>query len=185
MGLSELPGGDKAYRELIDVHTSLPLSAEEIHAYGMDEVRRNRGEIETLGRRLLGATSLADALQQLRTNPKLYFSTRQDVQAYAEEAVRRAREAIPRWFGRLPRSECKVLPIEAYEEKDSTIAYYRQPATTARGRARYYVNAYAPETRPRFEAQALAFHESIPGHHLQIAIAQEVQGLPASASIWA
>jgi uncharacterized protein (DUF885 family) len=71
------------------------------------------------------------------------------------------------------------VPIPPHEEKHSTIAYYREPAADGARPGQYYVNTYAPETRPRYEAETLAFHESVPGHHLQIAIAQELEGLPA------
>jgi uncharacterized protein (DUF885 family) len=85
---------------------------------------------------------------------------------------------MPRWFGRLPRTPCLVKRVESFEEKDTTIAYYRQPAIDGSRPGTYYINTYAPETRPRYEAEALAFHESVPGHHTQIALAQEQSGLP-------
>ena len=85
---------------------------------------------------------------------------------------------MPRWFGRLPSTPCVVKRVEAYEEKDTTIAYYRQPAVDGSRPGTYYINTYAPETRPRYEAEVLAFHESVPGHHTQIALAQEQTELP-------
>ena len=85
---------------------------------------------------------------------------------------------MPRWFGRLPRTPCVVKRVEPYEEQDTTIAYYRQPAIDGSRPGTYHVNTYAPETRPRYEAEVLAFHESVPGHHTQIALAQEQAGLP-------
>jgi uncharacterized protein (DUF885 family) len=178
VGLGHVPGGEAAYRALIDVHTSLPLSALEIHEFGLAEARRIREELLALGQRLLGVRTLPAVLEQLRTSAALFFSSREEVRGNAEDSLRRAREAIPRWFGRLPKAECEVQPIEPYEEKDATIAYYRQPAKDGSRPGVYHVNTYAPETRPRYEAQVLAFHESIPGHHLQIAIAQELEGLP-------
>jgi uncharacterized protein (DUF885 family) len=100
------------------------------------------------------------------------------VEAKAREALGRAREAMPAFFGILPQARCVVVRMEPHEEKHSTIAYYRQPALDGSRPGRYYINTYAPETRPRYEAEALAFHEAIPGHHLQIAIAQELRDVP-------
>jgi uncharacterized protein (DUF885 family) len=114
----------------------------------------------------------------LRTDPALHFETRDEVAEKAEEALDKARRAIPNWFGRLPKADCQVVRMEEHEEKNSTIAYYRQPAADGSRPGRYYINTSEPETRPRYEAEALAYHESIPGHHLQIAIAQELEGIP-------
>lgn len=178
VGLKDVPEGEAAYRDLIRVHTSLDLSAKEIHEFGLEEVGRVRGEMQTLGGRVLGAKDLPDVLSRLRGDRSLFFAQRDEVQSYAEESLKRALDAMPNWFGRLPKAGCEVRRIESYEEKDSTIAYYRQPATDGSRPGTYYINTYAPETRPRYEAQALAYHESVPGHHLQIAIAQEIGSLP-------
>ena len=99
--------------------------------------------------------------------------------AVAEASLARAVAAIPAWFGRLPRADCEVVRMQPHEEQHSTIAYYREPPQDGSRPGRYYVNTYAPETRPRYEAEALAFHEAVPGHHLQVAIGQELEQLPA------
>ena len=96
----------------------------------------------------------------------------------AEASLARANAAIGDWFGRLPVAPCEVVPMPAHEEKHSTIAYYREPAADGSRPGQYYINTYAPETRPRYEAETLAFHESVPGHHLQLAIMQELTDLP-------
>ena len=177
-GIMCLPGGEAAYERLIEVHTSLPLGADEIHRTGLEEVARIDTELVALGARLLGEPDLKRLLQRLRSDPSLYFGTRDEVFAKAETALGTARAAIPGWFGILPRSDCVVVPIAEHEEKHSTIAYYRQPAVDGSRPGQYYINTSQPETRPRYEAEALAYHESIPGHHLQIAIAQELTDLP-------
>jgi uncharacterized protein (DUF885 family) len=178
-GLAGLPSGAAAYRALIRYHTSLPLTPEEVHATGLAEVERIDREIGELGRRLLGAVDRFDAVARLRSDPALHFATRSEVQAKAGEALAKAQAAIPDWFGRLPAAPCVVVPMPAHEEEHSTIAYYREPATDGSRPGQYYINTSHPETRPRYEAEALAFHESDPGHHLQIAIAQELDGLPS------
>jgi uncharacterized protein (DUF885 family) len=99
--------------------------------------------------------------------------------AVAEASLARANAAIPGWVGRLPTAPCIVVEMGPHEAAHSTIAYYRQPAADGTRPGSYYINTTAPETRPRYEAEVLAFHEAVPGHHLQIAIAQELEGLPA------
>jgi uncharacterized protein (DUF885 family) len=100
------------------------------------------------------------------------------VEAKAREALARSKAAIPKWFHILPKADCQVKVMGMHEAPNSTVAYYRQPAIDGSRPGYYMINTYKPETRPRYEAEALAFHESIPGHHLQIAIAQELVGLP-------
>jgi uncharacterized protein (DUF885 family) len=178
-GLMHLPGGAEAYRLLVRAHTSLALSPEEIHEIGLEEIRRIDAEFTELGARLLGTNGLQPTLTALREDPALHFETREEIREVAEASLARANDAIGEWFGRLPKARCEVVAMPAHEEKHSTIAYYRDPAADGSRPGQYFVNTYAPETRPRYEAETLAFHESVPGHHLQIAIAQELDGLPA------
>ncbi|HEY3523008.1 MAG TPA: DUF885 domain-containing protein, partial [Candidatus Limnocylindrales bacterium] len=178
-GIGALPDAADAYSTLIAYHTSLPLTAEELHRTGLDEIDRIDGELTELGRRVLGTTDRHEAVARLRHDPALHFRTRDEVREAAEGALARAQAAIPEWFGRLPQAPCAVVPMPAHEEAFSTIAYYREPATDGSRPGQYYINTSEPETRPRYEAEALAFHESVPGHHLQIAIGQELDGIPA------
>jgi uncharacterized protein (DUF885 family) len=178
-GLMHLPGGAEAYRLLVRAHTSLTLSPEEIHEIGLEEIRRIDAEFTELGAKLLGTNGLQPTLTALREDPALHFETREEIKQVAEASLARANAAIGEWFGRLPKARCEVVAMPAHEEKHSTIAYYRDPAADGSRPGQYFVNTYAPETRPRYEAETLAFHESVPGHHLQIAIAQELDGLPA------
>ena len=179
VGLVNLPGGRAAYDACIRVHTTLALEPEAIHETGLQEIARIDGEFVELGRKLLGTTDLASTLAALRDDPKLRFATSGEVFSTARRSLERATEAIPDWFGRLPRAACDVVPIPSHAEAHQTIAYYSWPAIDGSRPGRYYINLHAPTTRPRYEAEALAFHEAVPGHHLQIAIAQELEGLPA------
>ena len=178
-GLSHVSGGPDAYRRLVRSHTTLELGADEIHRIGLDETERIDAEFRALGGRQLGTTELATILARLRSDPALHFATPGEVFHVAEASLDRANAAIPGWFGRLPKTPCVVVEMGAHEAKHSTIAYYRQPAADGSRPGSYYINTSAPETRPRYEAETLAFHEAVPGHHLQIAIAQELDGLPA------
>jgi uncharacterized protein (DUF885 family) len=177
-GVMHVAGGDAIYRQLIRVHTSLDLTPDELHATGLAEVERINGEMSELGRKVLGTAGLAETLARLRTDPALYFTTRDEVAGKAEAALARAKGAIGSWFGLLPKADCAVVRMGEHEEKISTIAYYRDPAADGSRPGQFYINTYAPETRPRYEAEALAYHESIPGHHLQLAIAQELRDMP-------
>lgn len=177
-GLVHLPNGGATYASLARAHTSLDTSPEAIHRIGLDEIERIDAEFVELGGRLLGTDDLASTLTALRDDPALHFRTSDEIVAVAEASLARANAAIGAWFGRLPQAPCEVVVIPPHEEKHSTIAYYRDPAADGSRPGQYYINTYAPETRPRYEAETLAFHESVPGHHLQLAIMQELTDLP-------
>jgi len=197
-GLASLPGGRELYPRLILAHTGLPFTAQELHDFGLAEIARIRREMAVLGEKTFGpgpagvlgrpgampaGPAREDAIvamvqERLRSDPALHFTTRDEVEAAADNALLRAEAAVPAVFGLLPPVPCDVVRIAPHEERDTTIAYYREPAADGSRPGRYYINTYAPETRPRYEAEVLAFHESIPGHHLQISIAQELDDLP-------
>ena len=177
-GLSSLPDGSACYAALIEHHTSLALDPAELHAAGLSELDQVHADMRALGARLFGTSDLAAIFKRLREDRSLYFSSSAEVEAKAAEALARAQAAVPSVFEALPSAGCEVRPIPEYEAPFTTIAYY-MPAVPDEAPGYYYVNSYAPETRPRYEAEVLAFHESVPGHHLQIAFAQELGELPA------
>ena len=175
---STSPGGREAYARLIEAHTSLPLTAEEIHAIGLEEVARIDAELAVLGERVLGTSDLVEIRRRLRSDPAMHFATRDEVREMADLSLARANAAVPEWFGILPKAPCVVITMPEHEERHSTIAYYRQPAMDGSRPGQYAINTSEPTTRPRYEAQALAYHEAVPGHHLQLAISQELTDLP-------
>jgi uncharacterized protein (DUF885 family) len=177
-GLGSLPGGRECYLRCISISTSLDRSPEDLHALGLQEIARIRKALSELGQKVLGTGDIAEIQKKLRTDPRMHFDTPQAVEAKAREALGRAKAAIPTWFATLPQADCQVKVMGMHEAPNSTIAYYREPAMDGSRPGYYMINTYKPETRPRYEAEALAFHEAIPGHHLQIAIAQELKGVP-------
>ena len=178
-GLAGLPVGEACYGALIEEYTTLPLTADELHQTGLDELERIHGEFLTIGARVWEPMELAALFERLRTDPALRFDTEEAVEATAREALARAERAVPQAFGRLPETPCEVRPIPDYLAPYTTIAYYERPRPGQGLPGFYAVNTYQPETRPRHEAEVLAFHEAVPGHHLQIALNQELDALPA------
>ena len=178
-GMMHVEGGAAAYARLARAHTSLDLGPEEIHAIGMAEVERIRGEFSRLGKELLGTEDLPTIQETLRNDPRFRYQTAAEIEEVARDAVRRAEAALEGRFGLKPTSECVVRPIADHEAPSATLAYYRQPSPDGSRPGTYYINTYQPTTRPRYEAEVLAFHEAVPGHHLQIDIAQRLEELPA------
>jgi len=177
-GVTWLPDGSQIYARAIRQYTSLDLAPEQLHQLGSDAVAGLADEYRELGSQVLGTGDLRAIFDRLRNDPELRFSTSEEVRATAEQALRRAQDHVPSWFGRLPQADCRVREMASHEVKDGTIAYYYAPADDGSRPGTYYINTWAPQTRPRFEAEALAFHESVPGHHLQLAMAQELDGVP-------
>ncbi|HWO09955.1 MAG TPA: DUF885 domain-containing protein [Polyangiaceae bacterium] len=179
VGLLHLPIGAACYRGSARAFTTLEREPAALHALGLEEIARLDRAIAELGRDALGTASLPETLARLRGDRSLFFASALEIEEKARRALERARAALPRAFHVLPRANCVVARIPDYEAPFSTIAYYRPPVPDGTKPGQYFVNVYQPETRPRFEAAVLAFHESIPGHHLQIAIAQELDAAPA------
>jgi len=177
-GLASLPHGIESYRKMIRVHTSLDLTPEAIHQMGLEEIAKFRADLAVLGQKVFGTSDVAEIQRRLRADPDMHFKTSAEVEAKAREALARAQAAVPRWFGLQPQMPCEVHVMGMNEAPYSTIAYYRPGSADGKRPGAYMINTYLPETRPRYEAEALAFHESVPGHHLQIAIAQELTGIP-------
>jgi uncharacterized protein (DUF885 family) len=178
-GLTGLPDGAACYAARIAHHTGLPLGADELHQLGIDEIARINDEMRVLGERMFGTRDLAAIVARLREDPSLYFDSADEMLAEARQGLEAARQAMADWFGILPEADCVVVPIPDYEAPFTTIAYYRQPHADGSKPGEYFLNTYKPETRPRFEMRVLTYHEAIPGHHLQIAISQERNELPA------
>jgi uncharacterized protein (DUF885 family) len=153
-------------------------SAAELHALGVKEIARTDAELTALGGKRLGTADLATLLQKLRSDPALYFASADEVMATARDALASAQAAVPRVFHHLPKAPCVVVPVPDYEAPFNTIAYYREPHPDGSKPGEYFVNTYQPTTRPRYEARVLAYHESVPGHHLQVALAMELGELP-------
>jgi len=178
-GLAALPGGVDCYRKMIRVHTSLDLDPEAVHKMGLDAVAAFRRDLAALGQKVFGTSDVAEIQRRLREDPAMHFKTGAEIEAKARESLARAQAGVPQWFGKVqPKAPCEVRVMGMHEAPHSTIAYYRHPSPDGKRPGTYMINTYLPETRPRYEAEALAFHESVPGHHLQIAVAQELNGIP-------
>jgi len=178
-GVSALAGGGACYRARIMTHLATAHEPETLHQTGHAEIKRINGEMQVLGKKLFGTENLAEILTKLRTDKTLYFDSPKAVEDAARQALGKARAAIPKLFGILPKADCVISVIPTEEAPFTTIAYYREPNYDGTKPGEYFINTFKPEIRPRFEMEALSFHESIPGHHLQIAIAQERGTLPA------
>ncbi len=177
-GLCWLPDGDEVYAHQTRRYTSLHIDPDAVHRLGLDEIAALEEEYAELGGRVLGTTAIAEIYERLRDDPALRFETADQVREAAETALARANEAVPDWFGRLPKAPCVVQPIPDIGAADAPLAYYLPPAQDGSRPGVFFINLTEPETRTRYESEALAFHEAVPGHHLQLTISQELEDLP-------
>jgi uncharacterized protein (DUF885 family) len=178
VGVCHLAGGSAGYAAAVRAHTTTDLTPERIHQTGLELLEGLRQEFADLGERVLGSGEVPEILERLRSDTSLRFRGAEEILSAAKEALRRAEEAMPDAFLPYDLVPCVVEAIDPVEAKDSVLGYYL-PATADGARPGIYnVNTYAPETRPRFEYEALTFHESMPGHHLQFALSQRLTGIP-------
>ena len=179
-GLAWIDDGPAIYATLVSQHTTLDLPPEEIHAIGMEEVtERLPAEYAEVGGRLFGMTDPARILERLRTDPDLRYATGDEILADARDAFGKAMAAMAGWFGRLPKAPCSIEVVPEFLAPDSPSAYYFPPPGDGSRGGIYYVNTDRPENKARYETASIAFHEAIPGHHLQLAIAVELTDLPS------
>lgn len=178
VGIWDTPDGLAFYRDRARLHTSTQLTPDEIHQIGLAEVAQLRGEMQKVMDEVQWKGSLQEFFVHLRTDPKFYFQSQQELfEAYAATAKRIDPELV-RLFGKLPRTPYGVRPIPMTSAPNTTTAYYQGPALDGTRPGYYYVNLYRPEVRPKYEIEVLTIHEAVPGHHLQIALAQEQADLP-------
>ena len=178
-GLSWLSDGPGIYDALVGHHTTLELRPEDIHAIGLEHLNdKLPAEYAEIGRRLFGLTSVAATFDRLRTDHSLRYEHGEEIMANARRVVEAATAAMAGWFGRLPVSSCRIEAIPEFLAADSPGAYYYPPAGDGSRPGTYYVNTHDPAEKNRYEAAAVAFHEAIPGHHLQLALANELTDLP-------
>ena len=178
IGLSALENGDAWYEHLAHQYTTTQMSPDEIHRLGLDEVRRIRDEMQLVIDELDFGGSFQDFLVFLRTDPQFYFDNPDDLyEAYLATSKRIDPELV-KLFGKLPRMPYGVKPIPDAIAPDTTTAYYSRPAADGSRAGTYWVNLYKPEVRPKYEIEVLSVHEAMPGHHLQIALQQELGDMP-------
>jgi uncharacterized protein (DUF885 family) len=172
-----LPDGRSFYRDRVQRFTTLDLSPEEIHQTGLRENSRIRAEMEAIRTAVKFAGDLPAFLEHLRTDPKFYAKTPEQLLKEVALILKRADGRLPELFGRLPRIPYGIREVPAYVAPQTTAAYYWPPATDGTRAGFYYVNTYNLSSRPLYQLEALSLHEAVPGHHLQLALQAELADL--------
>jgi prolyl oligopeptidase len=177
-GVWDLPNGKDYYEYLVNYYTTTDLSPDEIHQIGLQEVARNRAEMNKIIEEVGFAGSFAEFLHFLRTDPQFYYQSSQELFDAYLAVSKRLDPKLVTLFGKLPRMPYGLKAIPDAVAPDTTTAYYSRPAADGSRAGYYFVNLYQPETRPKYEMEVLSVHEAVPGHHLQIALQMELGELP-------
>ncbi len=177
-GIGSLPEGKALYRFLAGYFTTTDMTPEAIHEVGKAEVARLLEEMEDVKRSVGFAGDLQAFNTFLRSDPQFYYNSPEALFEGYLAIAKRLDPQLVQLFGKLPRMPYGVRPIPDTIAPDTTTAYYSRPAANGTQPGYYYVNLYRPEVRPKYEMEVLSVHEAVPGHHLQIALAQELEGLP-------
>jgi len=179
-GLCHLADGEELYAALVEHHTGLPLTATELHEIGLEEATtRLPAEFADVGATAFGMSDVSKIFAKLLDDPDLRYRNGDEIVAHAQGCLDRATAAIGEWFGILPQAPCVLTPVPDYLAADVPPAYYTPPTPDGSRPGEYHVNLHEPAERGRASTASIAFHEAIPGHHLQLAIATERTDLPS------
>ncbi|MDB5423545.1 MAG: hypothetical protein JWQ29_961 [Phenylobacterium sp.] len=179
LGARTLPGGEAYYRWLVHDQTTTDLTPDQIHAIGLSEVARIRGEMTEVMAEAGWKGDLAGFIAMLRKDPRFYATSRQDLLEKASEIAKRIDDRLPRWFATLPRLTYGVRPVPAEIEDGYTTGRYFGGSPKLGIAGGYMVNTSHLDQRALYELPALTLHEAAPGHHIQIALGQELEGVPS------
>jgi uncharacterized protein (DUF885 family) len=172
-GIWSAPNGDELYRTQILRWTTLPLDANEVHQVGLDELESIEAERRDIARAAGHGDDTHAYRAALAADRDNQATTRETLIARAVEDIGRAHDAAPEMFGRIPRAECRVIPVEEYKERDAPFAYYYPPSADSTRPGTYNVNTFDLPSRTDSRLAATTYHEAIPGHHFQIALEGE------------
>ena len=178
VGMFALPDGEAWFRYRTLIRTTTDLTPQQIHEIGLKEVTRIRAAMEKIIAETGFHGSFNDFVAFLRTDPRFYYKNDAELVTGYRDICKRIDEQLPRLFGKLPRTPYGVEPMDAYSAPSQTTAYYEPGPVDGSRPGIYRVNTYKLESRPKFEMEVLSSHESVPGHHLQIALAHEMENVP-------
>lgn len=177
------PDGRACYEASLRAYTTVDRSAEEIFELGRETVEANRARVVELGRTAYGLDDFSAIIERIKTDPANRFAGREDLLTFSKQAVSRAGAAVPQWFGRVPRRDAIVEPYPEYQDGKGVSMRYEPGAGERPGVFR--ISLHQPGEQLRGNAEAVAFHEVWPGHHLQVSVAQEIEGLhPVTRITW-
>ena len=176
------PSGVEFYRDRLSLMTTTDMTAEEVHQLGLAEVDRIHGEMRTIMQQVGFEGDLQAFFNFTRTDAQFFKPNTEEGKAeYLAEAtamIDTMREALPSVFNTFPRADLEVRAVEAFRENAAGKAFYQRPAPAGSRPGVYYANLYRMQDMPLYQMEALAYHEGIPGHHMQLAISQELTGIP-------
>jgi uncharacterized protein (DUF885 family) len=175
VGVCWVPGGEEAYAAALAQNTTTDLSPEQIHAIGLEMLAELDAAWAEIGQVAFGTSDRDDIVRRLRADPALRFESREQIVTLVADAMRRAEEALPRYFpADIEVGTCDIVELSAEEAANTALAYYRPPATDGSRNGAQCIATSDPASRYRYEYEALCFHESTPGHHLQLATSQQL-----------